>query len=288
VRRIKYHGGEQIEVDALHFYGCSYVAGQELLDSEIPDPMQISDKEMALQPGEKQADYYRRRLQRELQWIKKIKLEKQQAWPAHMCEVLKVMCFNHASHGSSMTQMKANIVQHIMEDKYDKETEAIVVGLTAIDREMVWASEENQVNGSGRIGMARSMVVALNYERAGYQDFSRTYIQLKTDFHNLWNYMHELWNIINICEMNGVRVYFVPMLYPFNLTWYSKSYDIDIINPEYHEQLQFLESKIDKYVLEGMKVDPLGANIISQLPRGHPCAESHKRYGVKVGNKLAL
>ena len=34
------------------------------------------------------------------------------------------------------------------------------------------------------------------------------------------------------------------------------------------------------------KLDPLGSNIIERLPRGHPCAESHKLYGKKVGEKL--
>ena len=47
MREIKYHNGETIKVTGLHFYGCSYVAGQELMDEEIPDPMGIPVKEMA-------------------------------------------------------------------------------------------------------------------------------------------------------------------------------------------------------------------------------------------------
>ena len=44
MRKIKYHNGETIKVTGLHFYGCSYVAGQELMDDEIPDPMGIPVK----------------------------------------------------------------------------------------------------------------------------------------------------------------------------------------------------------------------------------------------------
>ena len=35
MREIKYHNGETIKVDGIHFYGCSFVAGQELLDEEM-------------------------------------------------------------------------------------------------------------------------------------------------------------------------------------------------------------------------------------------------------------
>ena len=44
MREIRYHNDEIIKVDGLHFYGCSYVAGQELLDKELPDPMAIDPK----------------------------------------------------------------------------------------------------------------------------------------------------------------------------------------------------------------------------------------------------
>ena len=79
MREIKYHNGETIKIDGLHFYGCSYVAGQELLDEEMPDPMGISPKEMAQQPKEPIEDYYRRKLGRELLFKKKQKLEKQRS-----------------------------------------------------------------------------------------------------------------------------------------------------------------------------------------------------------------
>ena len=96
---------------------------------------------MAKQEGEPQDEYYRRRLSRELLWKKKIKLEKQLAWPQHMCSLLKVRCYNHGQHGSSMTQMKGNIVQHIIDGLYEP-NEAIVVGLTGFAREMVFAEDE--------------------------------------------------------------------------------------------------------------------------------------------------
>ena len=46
MREIKYHNDETIKVDGLHFYGCSFVAGQELLDEEMGDPMGIPVKDM--------------------------------------------------------------------------------------------------------------------------------------------------------------------------------------------------------------------------------------------------
>ena len=76
------------------------------------------------------------------------------------------------------------------------------------------------------------------------------------------------------------------MLDPFDMKWYEKQYDFDLTSPEFSEQIEFIESEIDKYIIEGTKLDPLGGNIIEKLPRGHPCAESHRKYGIKVGKKL--
>ena len=49
MREIKYHNDETIKVDGLHFYGCSFVAGQELLDEEMGSPMSIPVEQMARQ-----------------------------------------------------------------------------------------------------------------------------------------------------------------------------------------------------------------------------------------------
>ena len=76
------------------------------------------------------------------------------------------------------------------------------------------------------------------------------------------------------------------MLDVFDTEWYKKQYEIDFERPMFASQIKFLESEIDKYIIEGTKLDPLGSNIIERLPRGHPCAESHKLYGKKVGEKL--
>ena len=287
MREIRYHNDEIIKVDGLHFYGCSYVAGQELLDKELPDPMAIDPKKMAKQEGEPQDEYYRRRLSRELLWKKKIKLEKQHAWPQHMCSLLKVRCYNHGQHGSSMTQMKGNIVQHIIDGLYEP-NEAIVVGLTGFAREMVFAEDETLLYHLRKHGAAVSMVIASDYERRGDKEFALKYMNLKGTYTYLWFFLHEIWNIMNICVTNNVKLYILPMLDPFNLKWYRKQYDIDYKTNEFNTQLKFLMSEIDKYMIKGMKIDPLGANIIERLPRGHPCAKSHEKFGIKVGEKLLI
>ena len=102
MREIKYHNDETIKVDGLHFYGCSFVAGQELLDEEMGSPMSIPVEQMARQKNESVEQYYKRKLSRELLFKKKIKLESQLAWPQYMCNTLKVRCFNHATHGACL------------------------------------------------------------------------------------------------------------------------------------------------------------------------------------------
>ena len=69
MREIKYHNGETIKVDGIHFYGCSFVAGQELMDKEIPDPMGLDLHKMAKQIDEPLEEFYRRKLSRELLFL---------------------------------------------------------------------------------------------------------------------------------------------------------------------------------------------------------------------------
>ena len=76
------------------------------------------------------------------------------------------------------------------------------------------------------------------------------------------------------------------MLDSFDMKWYAETFEIDLKTPSFSSQIKFLESEIDKYIIEGTKLDPLGGNIIEKLPRAHPCAESHRKYGIKVGKKL--
>tara|TARA_Y100000361_G_C11133440_1_gene330431 strand:+ start:150 stop:1022 length:873 start_codon:yes stop_codon:yes gene_type:complete len=288
VREIKYHNGETIKVDGLHFYGCSYVAGQELMDEEMPDPMGIPLKDMQKQKGETVESYYKRKLSRELLFKKKMKLENQLSWPQHMCNTLKVRSYNHGVHGASMTFMKAKILSHIMGEEYeiDKDKEAIVIGLTGFAREMIFAENENFYFELGRYGSARSLVVATDFERRGDPDFARKYLSLKGVYTLFWHFLHEIYNIINLCKTYDIKFYIIPMLDVFNIKWYKKQYEIDFERPMFASQIKFLESEIDKYIIEGTKLDPLGSNIIERLPRGHPCAESHKLYGKKVGEKL--
>ena len=288
MREIKYHNGETIKVDGLHFYGCSYIAGQELLDHEIPDPMAIDPKKMAQQKGERVEEYYRRKLARELLFKKKLKLEKQLSWCQHTTNHLKLRCYNHGIHGCSTTQVKGLIVQHMVQGLYEKQKEAIVVGMTGFAREMVFAEDESMLLNVGTIGSARSLVVATHAERRGDVHFAKRYMMLKGVYTLFWNYLHEIYNIINICELNNIKLYLIPMLDPFDPKWYKKQYDIGFKEGEFNEQIKFIESKIDKYIIEDMKLDPLGANIIKRLPRGHPCAESHEKYGTKVGEKLTI
>ena len=288
MREIKYHNGETIKVDGIHFYGCSYVAGQELMDKEMPDPMGIPVKDMKKQKGETVESYYKRKLSRELLFKKKMKLENQLSWPQHMCNVLKVRTYNHGSHGASMTYIKAKLLSHIMGEEYeiDRNKEAIVVGLTGFAREMIFAEQENFYFELGRYGSARSLVVATDFERRGDPDFAKKYLGLKGVYTLFWHFLHEIYSIINICKVYDIKLYIIPMLDHFNPKWYRKQYEMDFDRPMFASQIKFLESEIDKYIIEGTKLDPLGSNIIERLPRGHPCAESHKKYGTKIGEKL--
>ncbi len=288
MREIKYHNGETIRVDGLHFYGCSYVAGQELLDDEMPDPMGISPKEMMKQPDEPVEDYYRRKLGRELLFKKKQKLEKQLSWCQHTANHLKVRPYNHGIHGCSMTQIKGLIMQHIIEGLYEKEKEAIVIGLTGFAREMIFAEDEMLVFNFGSIGSARSLVIATDAERRGDLHFARKYMTIKGVYTLFWHFLHEIYNIINICNAHDIKFYVLPMLDPFSIKWYEKQYEFDCSSPEFSEQVEYIETEIDKYIIQDMKIDPLGGNIIKRLPRGHPCIESHEKFGIKVGEKLII
>ena len=243
MREIKYHNGETIKVDGIHFYGCSFVAGQELMDKEIPDPMGLDLHKMAKQIDEPLEEFYRRKLSRELLFKKKIKLEKQLAWPQHFCEALKVRCYNHGSHGSSMTEIKGTLLQHIVEELHNPKQEAIFVGITGFAREMVFASDEHIY----KTGLPRSLVVAHDFERRGDLDFARKYLVLKDEYTHLWQFLHEIYNIINICKENDLKLYILPMLDPFDIDWYEKQYKIDFEIPHWTEQIKYLESKIDKY-----------------------------------------
>ena len=78
------------------------------------------------------------------------------------------------------------------------------------------------------------------------------------------------------------------MLDPFSIKWYEKQYEFDCSSPEFSEQVEYIETEIDKYIIQDMKIDPLGGNIIKRLPRGHPCIESHEKFGIKVGEKLII
>ncbi len=287
MREIKYHNGETINVDGIHFYGCSFVAGQELMDAEIPDPMNADVRTMAKQDRESTEDYYRRKLARELLFKKKQKLEKQLAWPQHFCSELKVRCYNHGSHGASMTEIKGWLLQDIVEKKIDKVKEAVFVGLTGFAREMIFTTKGSFNNRYGAAtGKPRSLVIATDAERRGDPDLARKYMQIKCEYTHLWYFFQEIYNIINICRIHGLRLYMLPMLDPFSLGWYKKQYEIDLDQPAWVEQVRFIESEIDKYIIEHGKLDPLGGNIVERLPRGHPCAESHRKYGIKYGKKL--
>ena len=286
MREIKYHNDETIKVDGLHFYGCSFVAGQELLDEEMGSPMSIPVEQMARQKNESVEQYYKRKLSRELLFKKKIKLESQLAWPQYMCNTLKVRCFNHATHGASMTEIKGRLFNDVIEGNISS-SEAVDVGLTGFAREMIFSENTSgQEMWKTREGGVRSMVVATDYERRGDNDFARKYMDLKGTFTLFYYFLHEIYSIINLCKINDIKFYLIPMLDRFESEFYEKQFDFDIKSQEFSSHIDFLESEIDKYIIIGTKVDPLGGNIIKRLPRGHPCIESHEKYGIKVGKKL--
>ena len=62
MREIKYHNDETIKVDGLHFYGCSFVAGQELLDQEMGSPDVYTSRRWRNKKNEPIEQYYKRKI----------------------------------------------------------------------------------------------------------------------------------------------------------------------------------------------------------------------------------
>ena len=111
--------------------------------------------------------------------------------------------------------------------KIDKVKEAVFVGLTGFAREMIFTTKGSFNNRYGAAtGKPRSLVIATDAERRGDPDLARKYMQIKCEYTHLWYFFQEIYNIINICRIHGLRLYMLPMLDPFSLGWYKKILNI--------------------------------------------------------------
>lgn len=280
---------DKIGVNGLHFYGCSFTAGQELLDSEyVP---QIRDAK----------DFATRMKLVEIHAQKELNL----AWPRHLCNKLGIAnVVNNARPGNGMDNMKSQFLNDIIHNRIPKD-HGVMFGCTGYFRETrfhpleEWHPYEEPENGIRPevAGKSYCDIVVLSHgrkrrwARSGLdEDFAFKYLRLKHPYTFLYEYYNNLLHIVHIAEKYEIPIYFVaclePLNYDFFLDYYVKKHPImKDYEYEYLDNIKFISSEINKYIITDKSMADFS---VRPMPKGHPNLEEHVMWADHLATKLKV
>lgn len=272
--------GDVIKIDGIHFYGCSFTAGQELLDKEFDPVIEYCDTPES----------------RVIQLEKKSRLEKQMAWPAHMCSDLQITnCYNKSEPGNSMDNMKSQFYNDIIHNRI-KESELCIFGTTGYFREILFHPIEDWVDIDqmkeclpSERGKSFSRVVADHLERIDQSEKAFEYYRYKFPYVLFFHYMNALKDILYTAKIHNVPILLVDCLHPtsvsdFNDLYQKKSPMFDHVEYQYTDNLVFIEKIINTHKITDRVFGPYYNK--DPMPRGHPNEQAHIEWGRYLASVL--
>ena len=286
---VKYLGGVT-PIDAIHFYGCSFTAGEELADVEYEPKIRECK------------DWH----QRQLLILKHWKLEKQLAWPQHLCESLGITeIYNNADRGNSVARMSSQFFNDVVTGKISP-NDMCIVGTTGYFREMTFHAMEDWVDlddpkvDEPMRGKSFSRVMASatssgpkmrpQYREWGNADFALQYFLHRHPWVLFHEYMNHLRDMVYIARNHDIPIIFVECLERINVEYFEnvnlrrheKLLDMEY---EFKDNLIFIQKEINKHKITNKNMDDLR---VGNMPRGHPDQQSHVKWGQYLASLLRV
>tara|TARA_B100002019_G_scaffold72504_1_gene62586 strand:- start:3076 stop:3963 length:888 start_codon:yes stop_codon:yes gene_type:complete len=291
VRKLKYLG-DVVDIDVLWFYGCSFTAGEELFWQEYHDLI-------------KNERSPKRRVMLEK---KRERQEKNHAWPSHLSAKLGVECKNRAKPGNSMDKMRSELVRDFVNGEI-RPNSGVVFGTTGFMRETHFFNFDGDLRPTGEAshlgGKAWTSVLDIHHDRL-WENLSEThrdqkavemmrlyYNRIKNPYYHLYNYMNCFHDVMLFCQQHDLPLYVVQSMENLNIKHLSHmvyklsdvgkfSYKTVFENQEFYENLTYIREELDKYIImKGSSLADLNKPY-QQMPRGHPCLETHIEFGTKL------
>lgn len=291
MRKLKYLG-DVVDIDVLWFYGCSFTAGEELFWQEYHDLI-------------KNERSPKRRVMLEK---KRERQEKNHAWPSHLSAKLEVECKNRAKPGNSMDKMRSELVRDFVNGEI-RPNSGVVFGTTGFMRETHFFNFDGDLRPTGEAshlgGKAWTSVINMHHDRL-WENLSEThrdqkavemmrlyYDRIKNPYYHLYNYMNCFHDVMLFCQQHDLPLYVVQCMENLGLKYLSQtvyelsdvgkfSYKTVFENQEFYENLTYIREELDKYIImKGSSLADLNKPH-QQMPRGHPCLETHIEFGTKL------
>lgn len=291
MRKLKYLG-DVVDIDVLWFYGCSFTAGEELFWQEYHDLI-------------KNERSPKRRVMLEK---KRERQEKNHAWPSHLSAKLGVECKNRAKPGNSMDKMRSELVRDFVNGEI-RPNSGVVFGTTGFMRETHFFNFDGDLKPTGEAshlgGQAWTSVLDMHHDRL-WENISEThrdqkavemmrlyYGRIKNPYYHLYNYMNCFHDVMLFCQQHDLPLYVVQCMENLGLKYLSHmvyelsdvgkfSYKTVFENQEFYENLTYIREELDKYIImKGSSLADL-SKPYQQMPRGHPCLETHIEFGTKL------
>lgn len=291
MRKLKYLG-DVVDIDVLWFYGCSFTAGEELFWQEYHDLI-------------KNERSPKRRVMLEK---KRGRQEQNHAWPSHLSAKLGVECKNRAKPGNSMDKMRSELVRDFVNGEI-RPNSGVVFGTTGFMRETHFFNFAGDLKPTGEAshlgGKAWTSVINMHHDRL-WENLSEThrdqkavemmrlyYDRIKNPYYHLYNYMNCFHDVMLFCQQHDLPLYVVQCMENLGLKYLSQtvyelsdvgkfSYKTVFENQEFYENLTYIREELDKYIImKGSSLADLNKPH-QQMPRGHPCLETHIEFGTKL------
>ena len=304
---LKWKDGTVVEVDLLHFYGCSFTAGEELLDYTNG---QFTPEEQELK-------------------------EKHLSWAAKLSNLLELPFDNHASAGNSMDNMRSQFYHDAMTGVI-KPGHAVVIGTTGYFRETRFHPvtddweyggyfQETKVLHPDDYGRAFGRVTSSWSSYHGDDDFAQKYLKEKPPYIFLYEYMNICRDMLYIAQKFDIPIFFVQVLEPISVDYFLDEYllvHFGFVAPphaktkpkakktyEYLDSLRHMENEIHKYIIgedtnasdemlqsRGSRYGKVYAvmndfclkGTEDRLPGGHPKQHIHDNWAKFIAEKLKV
>jgi hypothetical protein len=289
---------QAINVDGIHFYGCSFTAGEELADAEYqPKINECKDWD-----------------QRQHIINKHWKLEKQLAWPQHMGVGLGISeIYNNADRGNSVSKMSAQFFNDVVTGKI-RPKDMCIVGTTGYFREMTfhaledWVDLDNPKVDDSMRGKSFCRVMTSTTESPTYrgwiqsvrsskeyvsnQQFALQYFMHRHPWVLFHEYMNHLRDMVYIARNHDIPIIFVECLERINVKYFEdvnlrrhEDFQKPMMEYEFKDNLIFIEKEINKHKITDKNMDDLR---VGSMPRGHPDQQSHVKWGQYLASLLRV
>jgi len=273
-----------IKINGIHFYGCSFTAGEELANEEfLPLIGKCEDSD-----------------QRELLSQKHEKIEKQLAYPQHLCNKLGITnVYNRGQRGNSIDNMRSQFFNDVIHEKIS-DTHLCMFGTTGFFREVGFHSLEHWAEiGRSNIderyrGCAFNRVVPTHHDRGGDHEFALKYFRERHSWIHFYEYMNNLRDILYIANRNNIPVIFVECLERINVQYFEKVYlkkheQLKHLDYEYKDNLLFIEKEINRHMITDKVFSEYNdKHGDKRMPRGHPCLQAHIEWGEHLADCLKV